>query len=64
MPGGGETPYRAYKSRHDKRSASGRNSSKKGGLRVSQSDGVEHFFSAIFIYAGKGNPYANVFFFC
>ena len=30
----------------------------------SRSDGVEHFFSAIFIFAGKGNPYANVFFFC
>ena len=27
-------------------------------------DGVEDFFSAIFIYAWKGNPYANVFFFC
>ena len=26
--------------------------------------GVEDFFSAIFIYAWKGNPYANVFFFC
>ncbi|RSC17342.1 hypothetical protein EVY06_16670 [Citrobacter koseri] len=27
-------------------------------------DGVEYFFSAIFIYAREGNPYANVFFFC
>jgi len=26
--------------------------------------GVEHFFSAFFIYAWEGNPYANVFFFC
>ncbi len=25
-------------------------------------DGVEYFFSAIFIYAWEGNPYANVFF--
>ncbi|TZA73552.1 hypothetical protein E0K74_05185 [Escherichia coli] len=27
-------------------------------------DGVEYFFSAIFIDAREGNPYANVFFFC
>jgi hypothetical protein len=40
----------------------------RGGVRglktPSRSDGVDHFFSAFFIFAGKGNPYANVFFFC
>ncbi|EGA33959.1 hypothetical protein SEEM9199_06346 [Salmonella enterica subsp. enterica serovar Montevideo str. IA_2009159199] len=25
---------------------------------------LNYFFSAIFIYAWEGNPYANVFFFC
>ncbi|EFN7881242.1 hypothetical protein EEK96_06625 [Escherichia coli] len=29
-----------------------------------KTDGVEYFFSAIFIDAREGNPYANVFFFC
>ncbi|ECE8855322.1 hypothetical protein EWG69_14220 [Salmonella enterica subsp. enterica serovar Koketime] len=32
--------------------------------RDKKCDGVEYFFSAIFIYAWEGNPYANVFFFC
>jgi hypothetical protein len=32
--------------------------------REAKASGVEHFFSAFFIYAREGNPYANVFFFC
>ncbi|EDS8064528.1 hypothetical protein KAP05_001495 [Salmonella enterica subsp. salamae serovar 16:m,t:-] len=32
--------------------------------RDKKCDGVEYFFSAIFIYVWEGNPYANVFFFC
>ncbi|EFN6913932.1 hypothetical protein EIG74_12790 [Escherichia coli O10] len=32
--------------------------------KAKKNDGVECFFSAIFIDAREGNPYANVFFFC
>ncbi|EEV6995186.1 hypothetical protein D9I37_02640 [Escherichia coli] len=35
-----------------------------GAAKAQKVDGVEYFFSAIFIDAREGNPYANVFFFC